>query len=80
MATVVALGFAIVLLLITLDIALSYLAGPVSLLKRTGAQKAGRWAARSVWRGTQQLFRFLIRGRRPRIRRAPSRASARHLR
>jgi hypothetical protein len=80
MDTIIRLGFCIVLLLITLGMAMSFLAGPIGILKKTGALKAGRWAGRSAWRGTIGLFRFVLKRRRPRIRRFSSRAPTGNLR
>lgn len=74
MGPIIGLGFGIVLLLVTLDLALSFLGGQMGILKRTGALKAVRWALRSVWRGLARLMPILLRGRRPRIRRGLSRA------
>jgi len=42
---VIRLVFAIGLLLIIMSMALSYLSGPMSVLKRIGAVKLARWAA-----------------------------------
>jgi hypothetical protein len=73
MDTIIRLGFCIVLLLITLGMAMSFLAGPIGILKKTGALKAGRWALRSSWRGVTGVIRLLLKRRRPRIRRHSSR-------
>jgi hypothetical protein len=73
MESIIHLGFAIVLLLVTLGLALSFLSGPIGLLKKTGALGAGRWAVRSTGRGVAGLFRLLLRRRRPRFRRLGSR-------
>ncbi len=72
MDTIIRLGFAIVLLLVTLGLALSFLAGPIGLLRKTGAFAAGRWTLRSTGRGIAGLSRLLLRRRRPRIRRIGS--------
>lgn len=72
MDTIIRLGFAIALLLITLNLALSFLAGPIGLLKRTGALRVGRWALRSTARGVIGLSRLLPGRRRPRFRRLGS--------
>lgn len=80
MDTIIRLGFAIVLSLITLGLVLSFLAGPIGLLKRTGALRAGRWATRSTRRGAVGLFRLLVGRRRPRIRRIGSRARPGYMR
>ena len=73
MDTLISLVVAIALLLITLSLALSFLSGPIGLLKKTGALRAGRWAVRSTGRGVAGLFRLLLRRRRPRFRRLGSR-------
>lgn len=80
MDAIIRLGFCIVLLLVTLGMAFSFLAGPIGILKKTGALKAGRWAVRSTWRGLAGLFRLLLKRRRPRIRRLSSRAPTGNLR
>ena len=76
MNSIIPFVVAIVLLLMALDMAMSYLAGPMGILKKTGAIKAGRWAARAAWRAVAGLTRLLLKRRRPRIRRLSSRASA----
>lgn len=73
MDAIIRLGVGIVLLLITLGMAMSFLAGPIGILKKTGALKAGRWAIRSAWRGVTGVTRLLFKRRRPRIRRHSSR-------
>ena len=80
MDTIIRLGVCIALLLVMLGMAMSFLAGPIGIVKKTGALKAGRWAVRSVWRGVAGLFRLLLKRRRPRIRRNPSRAPTGNLR
>lgn len=80
MDAIIPLGVCIVLLLVTLGMAMSFLAGPIGILKKTGALKAGRWAVRSTWRGAAGLFRLLLKRRRPRIRRHSSRVPTGSLR
>lgn len=80
METIIRLGVAIVLLLVTLGMAMGFLAGPMAILKKTGALKAGRWAVRSAWRGLAAFVRLALRHRRPRIRRLNSRAPTGHIR
>ena len=80
METIIPFVVAIVLLLMTLGMAMSFLAGPIGILKKTGALRAGRWAVRSAWRGLAGLFRLLLRRRRPKIRRLSSRVPTGHLR
>ena len=67
------LGFAIILLLITLSLALSFLSGPISLLRRTRAPRVGRWAMASFWRGLKMLTRYVFANRRRRVRHRPGR-------
>ena len=76
----VALGLGIVLLLITLRIALSFLAGPMSFLRKTGVTRGFRWMLRSLWRGAAGSLRLLVRGRRARVRRPSSRPAFRNFR
>ena len=80
MDTIIRLGFAIVLLLVALSLALSFLAGPIGILRKTGALRVGRWAAISTGRGAVGLFRLLTRRRRPRIRRIGSRPRSGYMR
>jgi len=63
------LGLALLLLLLTLSVAMSYLAGPMAVTRKTGAFRAGRWAARTGWRCLSGTVRAVSRSRRPRIRR-----------
>lgn len=72
----IALGFGLVLLLITLRLALSFLSGPMSLLRKTGVLRGVRWTLRSLWRGV----RLLVRGRQARVRRPSSRPVYRNFR
>ena len=80
MELLISLLIGLVLLLITLGMALSYLAGPMSLLRKTGVLQGVRWALRSVARGVAASIRLLVRGRRARVRRPPSRPAFRHFR
>ena len=74
MEPIVNLCVAILLLLITLSMAFAYLSGPLAVLRRSGALRAGHWIGRSLWRGLAALFRLLFRRRRPRVRRGHTRA------
>ena len=74
------LVFAIVLLLITLGMVLSFLAGPIGLLKKTGTLRVAGWAMRSVGRGLAAIVRLAFRGRRRRVRRRPTTSPRGHLR
>ena len=80
MEPIINLGFAIVLLLIMLLMALSYLSVPMSLLRRSGALRALRFVGRALWRGLASLLRLLLRRRRPRVRRGHTRAPTGYLR
>ena len=80
MEPVVNLGVAILLLLITLSMVLSYLSGPTAVLRRSGALRAGRWIGRSLWRGMEAVLRLLLGRGRPRIRRGHTRAPTRYFR
>jgi hypothetical protein len=72
--------FGLVLLVVTLGMALSFLAGPMSLLRKTGVLRGIRWTLRSLGRAVAGGVRLLVRGRRARVRRPPSRAAFRHSR
>ena len=80
MEALIPLLFGLVLLLITLGMALSYLAGPMSLLRKTGVLQGVRWIVRSLARGVAAGVRLLVRGRRARVRRPPSRPAFRDFR
>lgn len=80
MEPLIHLGFAILLLLITLGLALSFLAGPIALLRKTGALKAGRWMLRTLFQAIAVLFRLVFRGRRRRVHRQPGRLSRNSMR
>ena len=76
MDDLVRLGFAVVLLLVALYVAIGFLAVPMAILRRTGvlrlarvAKRALRWLLRRCWRGLIWLVRCLTSRRRPRIRR-----------
>ena len=73
MEPIINLGFAIVLLLITLSLAFSYLSVPMSFLRRSGALGALRRTGRSLWRVFGSLLGLLVRRRRPRVRRGHTR-------
>jgi len=68
------LGVAIVLLLIALSLAFSYLSGPMSLLRRSGAHRALGRVGGALLRGLGSLLALLFRRRRPRARRGHTRA------
>lgn len=72
MPTLQALIVAVVLLLLALGIAASYLAMPVALVRRTGALRAARWFGRLVASVLSFFWRAAIRHRPRRIRRLPS--------
>ncbi len=77
MTDLVRLGFGLVLLFVTLSIAMSFLAGPMGVLKRTGALKVARWFARAVWRSLVLAFQLVTKTRRLHIRRPGARHIAR---
>ena len=74
MEPIINFGFVIVLLLTTLSLAFSYLSGPMSVLRRSGALRTLRSVGRALWRRFASLLGLLLRGRRPRIRRGHTRA------
>jgi hypothetical protein len=80
MEPIVNLGFAIFLLLVTLSLALSFLSGPLSLLRRTGVHRALRRFGSGLWRALAALLRLLLRRRRPRVRRGHTRAPTTYFR
>ena len=77
---IVTLGFAIVLLLSTLAMALAFLSGPLSLLQRAGAHRALRRLGGGLWRALGALLRLLVRRRRPRVRRGHTRTPTTYFR
>jgi len=80
MEQLIPLLFGLFLLLVTLGIALSFLSGPMSLLRKTGVLRGVRWTLRSLGRGVAGGVRLLVRGRRARVRRPPSRPAFRNFR
>ena len=77
MNDLVRIGFALLLLLMTLSFAMSFLAGPLSLLKRAGVVKALRWFTRAAWRALVLVFQLIARTRRLHIRRPGARHAIR---
>jgi hypothetical protein len=71
---IINIGFAIILLLLTLSLALSFLSGPMSLLRRAGVHRAIMRLGGALWRALAYLVRGLFRRRRPRARRGHTRA------
>jgi hypothetical protein len=69
--------FALVLLSIAWSLALSYLAGPMAMFKKTGVLRAGRGASRLLWRGFVGIVRLLFGRRRFGIRQTRLRAPTR---
>jgi len=69
------LGFGIVLLLVALSVAASYLSGPMSVVRKSGALKIGKRLMRGVWRAVFGLAGFLMGNRRRRVRRPPGSSS-----
>ena len=74
------LGFGIVLLLMALSLALSYLAGPMAIARKSGAVKAGSRMLKASWRSVVGLVRVLTKSRRPRIRRPAGPSPVRRVR
>ncbi|MBI4032571.1 hypothetical protein HY374_02600 [Candidatus Berkelbacteria bacterium] len=74
------LGFALLLLFLTLSVAMTYLAGPMALARKTGVLRAGRWFFRATSRGLVGTLRVLTKTRRPRIRRPSGQPSMRRVR
>jgi hypothetical protein len=71
------LGFAVVLMLLTLSVAIGFMAVPLMFLRKAGALRVVRWLSRKSWRGVLGLLRFLTSRRRRRVRRLPAGASMR---
>jgi hypothetical protein len=59
--TLVRLGFAIVLLIVTLYIALGFLAVPLMILRKAGVLRVVRWIIRKSWRALVGLIRIAKR-------------------
>lgn len=78
MELLIGFGFGIILLFLALSLALSFLAGPLAVLKKAGAVRWGRWAIRSVWRALSYLRWLLFRGRRRRGRWPHGQSPRRH--
>ncbi len=74
MELLVHFGVPIVMLLVVLSVALSYLSGPIAIMRRLGVGKAIRWMLRSLGHGAGTLLRWAVSGTQRRIRRAVSRA------
>ena len=70
MDDVIRLGFAVALLLVTLYVAIGFLALPMTILRKTGVLRVVRWGIRKSWRGLVGLIRLLKPRRRRRIPRA----------
>ena len=69
MEHLVRLGFATLLLVLTLSLAFRFLAVPMALLRKAGALRAVRWSCRKLWGGVVGLHRLLTARRRRKIRR-----------
>ena len=76
MSDLIRLGVGIVLLLITLSIALSFLSRPIALVRRSGVLKACKGLLWGTGRGLGAVIRVLARTRKPRIRRPVGRLPA----
>lgn len=68
MNELVQVGFGLLLLFLTLSFALSYLAGPLSFLKKAGVIGVLRCSARTSWRFLVFVFQHITRTRRLNIR------------
>ena len=77
MDDVIRLGFAVVLMLLALSVAIRFMAVPMMILRKAGAVRVVRWFIRTSWRGVLGLLRFLTSRRRRRVRRLPAGASMR---
>jgi hypothetical protein len=65
--TLVRLGFAVVLLLVTLYVAAGFMAVPLMILRKTGALRVVRWIIRKSWRalvGLLQIAKRIFNARR----------------
>ena len=80
METILRLGLAIVLLLVTLSLASTILDPPLRMLRRTGGHRALRRVGRALGRMVVSLGRALTRRRRPRARRGRTRAPSTYFR
>jgi hypothetical protein len=77
MTELVRLGVGLILLFLTLSFAMSFLAGPMSLLKKAGVFKTLRWFLRGVWRSLAFIFQLVTRTRRLHVRRPGARHAVR---
>ena len=57
----VRLGFAVALLLVTLSFAISFMAVPLMILRKTGTLRVVRWIIRKLWRAFVGLFQIAKR-------------------
>ena len=74
MEDIVRLGFAAVLLIVTLYVALGFMAVPLMILRKAGVLRVVRWITRKFWRGLVGLIRIPIRIFNSRRRGRPRRA------
>ena len=72
--TLVRLGFAVVLLLVTLYVAAGFMAVPLMILRKTGVLRVVRRIIRKSWRALVSLFRIPVRILNSRRRGRPRRA------
>ena len=63
------LGFAVILMLLTLSMAIGFMAVPMMILRKTGALRVIRWVMRTSWHGVLGLLRLVTSRRRRRVRR-----------
>ena len=69
MDDVIRLGFAVILMLLTLSMAIGFMAAPMMILRKTGALRVIRWVMRTSWRGVLRLLRLVSSRRHRRVRR-----------
>ncbi|NNK49851.1 MAG: hypothetical protein HKP01_13335 [Gemmatimonadetes bacterium] len=74
MEIIVRLGFAVVLLIVTLYVALGFMAVPLMILRKTGVMRVVRWLVRKFWQALVGLLRLPIRIFNSRRRARPRRA------
>jgi hypothetical protein len=65
--TIVRLGFAVALLIVTLYVALGFIAVPLMILRKAGVLRVVRWIIRRSWRalvGLTRIARQIVNSRR----------------
>jgi len=74
MEDIVRLGFAVVLLIVTLAMTLGFMAVPLMILRKAGVMRVARWLIRKFWQALVGLLRIPIRIFNSRRRGRPRRA------